>query len=414
MRGRRILLTAALVCLGGWLIYLLAGRAISAELARRFGETILRLGQGKFSDASSFLDHRLFEVLWLLTLGVVAGTCIYVFHLLLKRRSIRNGWVHESLLAFVILNLWVGFAGNTCLFWATLYTGQSNHNLVQFHFKRLLLRENPARPQALLLGSSQTRAQIDEVRLNEILGERLWTTELHYPGARAYDLLLTMRRVASQRPDYVICYLSESYFFTGVRSEGLPYFLRLSDLADGWRFKSYPVPSAKGFGYGLLGDVLPLFRYRDAFVARVFGITFAGLGQSQYLAGLDSDLNRRARQTASSYQFNQESEFQMAALEKFIEEAQQVNAQVLLCVGQVNPTLAQALAPELRVRMRAFLESLPRRHANLKLIEEDALPPQTTEDYEDLTHATRSAQERFTRCLAAILAKMLPSQSAGN
>src|SRR5262249_7686452 len=161
-------------------------------------------------------QHRIFELLWLMTVALV---CVSIFGWASQRLerwgTRRTQWIFPAVFGFVLLNIFMGFAGNTALFWGFLGAGAGTQNLAQFHYKRILAKESGSPARAVLVGSSQTRAQIDEELLNRLLGTNLWTTELHFPGCHAYDLLLIERQIRPTRPDVIVCYLSEGYFYGG-------------------------------------------------------------------------------------------------------------------------------------------------------------------------------------------------------
>jgi len=188
--SRRFYFGACAIAIIGWIVYAVARQRIAAAIAGRFGETLLKFGQGKIRDPNLFIQHRLSEALWLATLALLLVFVQWLCNRLARARIRRERWVVQGMAAFVLLNLWIAAAMNTALFWGAMGAGAGVQNLMQFHFKRILAEENSVTDQAVLVGSSQTRAEIDEDLLNKLLGTNLWTTELHFPGSCGYDLLL--------------------------------------------------------------------------------------------------------------------------------------------------------------------------------------------------------------------------------
>ena len=406
---RRILFGTLGVLLLGWLIHVTAGAMLSQMLAARVGAALLRFGQGKFNDPALFIHRRTGELLWLITLAFLCAAGHPLLERLIRRRAgvIRWGWAAHAALGFTLLNIWMGAAGNTALFWGAVGAGAGFQNLMQFHFKRIVFEENPASRGAVLVGNSQTRAQIDEGLLNERFGTNLWTAELHFPGSHAYDLLLIERQLRRANPQLVICYLNENYFYNGSAGESVPSFFGLRELPDAWRRGAVRHLEGKGVFYGLLGDMLPLFRYREALAQRLFSASAVQLKQSQYNTSLAVDLETRAREAASRSQLDAESEFQKRAFEEFVARCQQANRRVIALDGQSNPILTRQLDPSVRTDLTSFLDQLQHGYSNLVVVRGNALPQQSSADYEDLTHVNPEAQRRFTLWLAEFIEKQV-------
>jgi hypothetical protein len=412
MNRRRLFFWAWGLVLLGWLGYGLLGNKLSQMLAARFGSALLRFGQGKFTDATVFVQHRWLDLLWLATLAVGFGSVQFLLatRLETRTRNCRCRWAVLTGAAFVWLNLWLAAAGNTALFWGVVGTGAGLQNLTQYELKRILLEENPAPVRAVLMGSSQTRAQIDEDLLNQILGTNLWTTELHFPGSHGYDLLVIERQLRRSRARFAICYLSEGYFYNGSVGEILPNFFGFCDLPDFIRRGAGRYLLGEGFCYGLLGDLLPLFRYREPLAQRFLGERTVQLKQSQHDASLKVDLEARAQELAGSCRRNGESEFQKRAFEDFVARCQRSNRQVIALAGQFNPILGRKLDPTVRSDMLSFLETLRARYPNLIVVGEGSMPLQTPAEYADLTHVKPEAQRRFTVWLAGFLETLLSAK----
>lgn len=400
----------------GWLIHVTAGAMLSQLIAARVGAALLRFAQGKFNDPALFIHRRTGEVLWLITLAFLCAAAHSLLQRLIRRRAsvVRWGWAAHATVGFALLNLWVGAAGNTAIFWGVIGAGAGFQNLMQFHFKRIVFEENPATPRAVLVGNSQTRAQIDEQLLNERLGTNLWTAELHFPGSHAYDLLLIERQLRRADPQFVICYLNESYFYNGTGGETVPNFFGVRDLFDGWRSDTVWHLEGKGVFYGLLGDVLPLFRSREAFAQRVLGAGAAQLKQSQYNTALAADLESRAREAAGKSRLGGVSEFQKAAFEEFVARCQRANRRIIALDGQCNPILTRQIDPAMRMDLSAFLDQMKARYTNLVVVPGTTLPPQASADYEDLTHVNPEAQHRFTEWLAVFMKTQLNQAPAAS
>jgi hypothetical protein len=278
---------------------------------------------------------------------------------------------------------------------------------MQFHFKRILLEENPMSRRAVLMGSSQTRAQINEELLNQRLGTNIWTAKLTYAGVQGYDLLLMERQITRAHPRVVICYVTEGYFYMGPTSATFPYFFQFRDLPDEWRRDGGRYLLGKSLFAGLFGDLLPLFRCREMSAQRLFGFLILNLNQLQYDRALQPDLEARARENAAGFHLSGVSDFEKQAFEDFVARCQQANRQVILLVGNYNPILARQIDPAIRADMTRFLDRLKNHYPCVVLVPPGDLPEQTPADYEDLTHVNRDMQCRFSENLADQLPKLL-------
>ena len=412
MKRRHYYLIAWVCLLAAWIGYAVVGAGLARLVAHRFGGLVLRIGQGKFSDVAVFLQHRERDLLWLATLALVwAGAHLLLERLARSRPSWdRARWAIHGLAGFVCLNLFVGAAMNTGLYWGALGAGAGFQNLMQFHLKRILLEENPILRRAVLVGSSQTRAEIKEEILNDRLGTNLWTTELHYPGSQAYDLLLVERQIRHANPQFVICYLSAGYFYQSNPEEpGLPNLFGFGDLPDALHSGAIHFLHPRSVAYGLLGDLLPVFRCRDILAQRLLGATVVNLKQEEYDTSREMNLDQRAKEIAPNVRVLPSTSFQKEALERFVARCQQADRTVILLAGIFNPLLEQRINPAVRADLMQFLTDLKHRYSCVVLMTEDEMPVQTAADYEDLTHVNEAMQQRFSEFLAAQLKKIIDS-----
>ncbi len=408
MKKRYLAIGFLLVPLLAWLSCAVFARPISVRIAQRWGPRIIGAGDGKFSDAAIFLQHRFIEGAWLATL--LAGLTVLSIALsavLARRLPPLWKWIPYSVAGFIGVNAWIKFAGATTLFWCLFWNGKgTTDNLTQFHIKLLLMDENRAPTKVVLAGSSQVRTQIDARLLNAQFGSNFFTTELHFPGNHTFDFLFLNRELEGHKADVVVCYLSEGNFYNGGVSDGFSFFFSFRDLLEFFRIGGKPKWSLKSLGYGLLGDVLPLFWLREPITERVMGAPLARLRQTQLESSLGPDLHQRAIAAAPAYRVDEQSAFCFGAFEEFVAQCRTQKRTVVLCCGQTNPILAHQLDPALRARMLAFLRGLAARYGNVVLMDESDLPTQTEADYEDLVHATTNARTRFTAALAARLQRL--------
>jgi hypothetical protein len=397
-----------------WGLYGLFAGPASSSLSSRFGPRILAGGDGKFADPQPFVKKRLED-----TVVLATSVCllILVYQALAAYATRRwpppASWIAQGWCAFVCLNILAAIAAHTALFWCLLYTGKNHiNNDTQWHIKQALMKENEAPSQAVLLGSSQTRAQIDTKTLNDRLGQNLWTTELHFPGSSIYDMGLCLERLPEHRIDYVITYLSEPcFYFNGRNDERLMYFFGFKDLASYWTLGPGR-PSFDRYSLcGLLGDIFPLYQVWEPLADRIQTWKTENQNQAQYDASLDSNLVSRARGAVKFYSFGSECDFQKKAFTAFAKMCAARHCRLVVCCGQLNPILERALDPSLRPDMVAFLRGQAAKDANIVLLEESQMPRQLESDYEDLNHVNAATRQRFSQYIAEVLTKLASANS---
>ena len=405
-------LTKILIALGtiSSIVLLAVARPAGTYLTAQLGQKILAIGKGKISNPDLFISGRILEAGILLGLAILLLlACTYLFR---RFKAGMNAWAPLALCVFVAFNLWLFAATKTCLFWVGLYTGSATSNVTQFAFKKELLDEHRTPRQAILLGSSQTQAQIDENILNNRLQGKLWTTELHFPGSHALDMLLVLRRLHGEPGDQIICYLSEYYFHTGLHSTAAPYFVNLSDIPTlnrlGWQREMFTQPYAMGF----LANALPIFACREPLSNRLLGTAMNSLEQFRHDANLETNLLERAEEHAAIFKVDRNSDLQKAAFEEFVAEASRQKRRVILLEGGVNPILGRKIAPEIRADMQQFLQKIAREHSHVTLIPEKELPEQPPAAYQDLTHVTKEVQAQFSEWLASYLQRQFATNFA--
>ena len=395
-----------LLCCGAGLsvLLLLIAKPAGTFLAQRFAEKILAIGQGKISSPDLFVSGRLFEAGWLLALFVVLALILFLARKNFQSR--KSGWAPLCICAFIAANLWLFAALRTALIWAALTTGGSNSNFTQFQFKQQLLDEHRAPRRAILLGSSQTQAQLDENILNQQLAEKIWITELHFPGSHALDLLIVLRRLRAEPADTIVCYLSEYYFYAGANSTTVPYFFHAEDIALlknlGWSEKLMTQP----FAMGVLAQIIPAFACREPFAYKLLGPTFNSIEQTRHDTSLETNLTARAESSAKVFALDANAALQKTTFLEFVKEAGRQNRRLVLLEGQVNPVLAEKIPGAIRDDMRHFLRQLATNNPHVTLIPEGDLPPQPAFAYTDLTHVTKEFQTKFSTWLAARLQSM--------
>jgi hypothetical protein len=417
MKSRKLIISLAAFSAAAWGLFAVFGKTLAGALDARFGSRVLQIAAGKTTDSRMFIQMRLRETGLLLTAAALIALAHLLAVSLIKRRTLpRLGWIFSALSGFVCLNAFAVVATHTVLFWSLLFTGTgTTHNFTQYQIKRGLMREMLAPKQAVLLGSSQTRAEIDEGLLNDRLGTQLWTTELHFPGSQVYDMLLSLEDLPPVKVDYVICYLSEGYFYVHSTADGMMFFLNFRNLPEFYGMGGAFTHPGRYFAYGLLGNALPLFRLRDPLLGRILGHSMMDLSQEEWNQSLDKDLAGRARFAEAGYHVGPDTVFQKKAFGVFAAKCRERHSVLIVCCGQMNPVLARAIEPSLRADMLAFLRGQAAQDTNIVLLDEADLPPQTEKDYDDLTHVNQAAQMRFSEFIAGVLEKLMhPNQPSGH
>jgi len=390
-----------------WLGFWLTGDWLAGGLNKYFGQKLMTLGDGKFSDPVVFIRGRLRDFLWLST---AATGLIWIVFALGRRWATRFlkvwRWVPYSILAAVAGEVWLRAAISTGLFWMLFWNGVGEtHSEVLFRLKLASLREDKAPVKMVVLGNSQARAQVDERIINRQLAGQAWMMELHFPGIRAYELLLQDDLLPQGSTQVIVTYLSEMTFYTGASSEALPYFFGWRHLPEFYNLGGHRVPWTRMMSYGLLGDTLSYFFVRDVAAQRVLGRPITQMTTAQ--AAEPPDLDLRARKWLAQFRTDAAVEFEKKSFSRFAERCRQKDRWLVVCAGQLNPVMGKLIPAEIRQDFSQYLRGLAAANDHVILLDESNLPAQSTSDYEDLTHVTPAAQARFSEHLAERLRKEL-------
>jgi hypothetical protein len=175
MTSRKFIISMTGFSAAALVLYAVLGSTLAHALDVRFGPRVLQMAAGKTTDSRMFIQMRLREAALLLSAAALIALAQLLAASLINRKTPpRWAWVLSGLSGFVCLNAFALVASHTVLFWCLLFAGTgTTHNYTQYQIKWGLMREMQAPKQAVLLGSSQTRAEIDEGLLNDRLGTRL-------------------------------------------------------------------------------------------------------------------------------------------------------------------------------------------------------------------------------------------------
>jgi hypothetical protein len=391
---------------GSWVAFALAGGQAAKLLAERFGTALLRVAGGKFDDPALFILGRLREFLLLTTVAMVLMLLVKAVHHALKRWHLPRPIESLAVAAAILfaLNGFVGVAGRTVLFWSLFYDRNYVDNFAQYQIKTALLREIKGRGRAILIGNSQTNTNIDEVTMNGMIGTRLWSTELTQPGARGFDLLTLTRKMPLQQGDLIICYLSEVFFY-GDGSGGVAAdFFCFTELPDVLDLQGIDQFAPGAIRTGLIGQALPLYRYRNSFSHKILGWSLVNLEQVRFDTSLESDLEAQARRRAPLLHEGTTSTFEKAAFTRTVNELTSKGCSTLLIAGHTHPALQRQMDPALRESMLQYLTAIQADgNGRVTVIDGSRLKFPVTSDFVDLVHFNKHAQLQFTQALVAHL-----------
>jgi len=402
-----------IVPLALWLAVAVLGAKTAAWMDARFGPRILAGANGKFVNVRAFLEHRFMDMALIATAACVLILLYgWISDWISRQVATPGRWVLQGWSAFVCLNLFVGVAAHTALFWSVLYTGKEKiQNYTQWRVKEALMREASTPSQAVLLGTSQTRAQIDSRVLNARLGSKLWTTELHFPGSFPYDLTLCLERLPNVKIDYVITYMSEANLYFDFNTGRLMYFFGLRDLPAYLNLGRQRAPLDGYALSGLLGDVFPVYQVWDSVAARARIWEKVDTAQAQYDTALGNDIKQRAIRAAGTMRLGPASDFHKREFDLFAQGCQQRGARLVICLGQANPMFDRAVDPAVHRDMLAFLREEARKDSNIVLLEPSDLPFQKESDYEDVMHVNAETRQRFSEYIVGVLENLLEGKN---
>ena len=192
MKGR-LTLWLVVVPVIVWALFEFSGDSVSSRISARFASRILAGGDGKFTNAQAFVENRLRDGAVLTTaacLLILAGR--WLSALVGRRLRTPARWIVQGWIAFVGLNVFTAVAAHTVLFWCLLFSGKDHtNNYTQWRIKQGLMKEVAAPSQAVLIGASQIRTQIDTKVLNQRLGRKGLDHRTAFPGKLSlrYDSL---------------------------------------------------------------------------------------------------------------------------------------------------------------------------------------------------------------------------------
>lgn len=403
---KRLEISAIVLVAVSWLAYAVAGATISRLAATRCQAMLARISGGKFDDPVVFIQGRIREVLVLMTVAVVLWLVGTAIHRLLQRHhqwQPAHGLV-MGLAAFLLLNVFAAVSGATVLFWAAFFNKAQVDNFAQYQIKRALLPEVKAPKRAILIGNSQTNRSIDEVLMNQMIGKRLWTTELTQPGAHSFDLLTLTRNMPLAKGDLVICYLSEVFFFGDGRGGVVSDFFGFAECPDLIQLGGWSLYSPGSIRSGLIGQILPIYHYRNSLSQKALGWSLVNVRQLQFDTSLEPDLERQAQRRAPDLKAGSNYEFEQAAFARMVGELSAKGCDTLLIAGHIHPALQRHMNPALRQAMRGFLARLQARgNGRVTVVDGARFFEPVPGDFLDLVHFTDDSQQRFTRKLVAYL-----------
>jgi hypothetical protein len=403
--NRRQPLPLALCALaaGSWLTFRLIGMDAARLIAKKFGAILLRASNGKFDDPVLFVHGRLREILTLVTVALALWLMGSATRRILKRtdRSPGARGLQHAAVLFISLNIFVGACGGTVLFWSIFYDKKQVDNFAQYQIKRDLFTELHGRRRAVLIGNSQTNRCIDEVAMNAMVGPQLWTTELTQPGARGFDMLVLSRDIPLKRGDWVICYVTEINFYGMGSGIVAADFLHFGDVPDLAEFHGWNQLAPGSIRSGLLGRVLPLYRYRNSLSHRLLGWEMTRVHQVRHDSAVNPDPEAQARSSASKLGIGKGAEFEQAAFVRMADELSEKGCTLIVIAGNLHPALAKRIAPEVRDNLAGFFKSLKHRHPDhVVIVDGSRFFVPDADSFLDLVHFTDKAQQRFTHDLA--------------
>jgi len=403
---KRLQMPAVVLVVVSWLTYAVAGSAISRLAAKRFNVFLARVSGGKVADPALFIQGRIRELLILMTVALVLGLIGTVLNRWLKRhdRWQRAHGLIMGLAGFALLNVFVAFAGTTVLFWSAFFNKIQVDNLAQYQIKRALMPEAQGRRRAILIGNSQTNRSIDEVLMNEMIGKRLWTTELTLPGTHSFDLLTETRNMPLGHGDIIICYLSEVFFFGNGKGGVVSEFFGFEEIPDLIKLGGWDLFTPSSIRSSLAGQILPLYRDRSSIAHKVLGWPLINLKQLEFDRSLEHDMERQAARRAPQLKAGVTYGFDQAVLTRMVDELSARGCDTLLIAGHVHPALQRHMDPALRQSMCGFLEQLQTcGNGRVTVVDGARFFQPVSSDFVDLVHFNDDAQKRFTRKLIEYL-----------
>ncbi len=388
MTDRALLLTALLLG-AGWLLFGVSAQSVSTLLAARYPNLISQMGGSKVPEMVPFVSARLHDAVSLATLAWVVAAALIYFTRYLERHSHRHSiFLTGGLGIFVLLNVAVYCAGSRALFWlALLGLGGGLQNNAQFRAKEILLNEVSIHPRLVLVGSSQSNAQIKEERFNRRVAGAAWMVELHFPGSLAEDVFYVTRRWDARQADAFVYYVSPLSFYSANYSAIGRDLFRFRDLPAAVQLGTWARFSPDLKRYVVLGATLPLFQYREALQRALLGATHADKALPE-----TTSLHR----DTSTIQADASSVHQKALFRQMLTRLGQQGQRIFIIGGQFNPNAQRQMAPGVQEEYEAFLKACAQENPHVSLVWQDELLIQPPEAYRDETHVLEETAQQFT------------------
>ena len=400
-----VMLATAVVAVA-WAVFACCGNQVAGVLASRFERILQRVANGKFEDPVVFVHGRMMECLILLAVAVALWLLGWVVFRHPRMRSLPPmvAGLGLGLWGFCCLNVLAWVAGQTVVFWSLFYDKAQVDNFAQYQIKNTLIREIHGKHRVILIGNSQTNRSIDEVAMNKAGGGKLWATELSQPGAKGFDLLTLTRQMHIGQGDVVVCYLSEIYFYGGGSGAVAAEFFSFRELPDVFALRGWDLFPDGAIASGLLGRVLPLYRFRNSLAHRLLGWQLTSLKQREFDQSLEEDLEAQANRRGGQLQEGRSSAFEQAAFSRMVAEVAGKGASLVLIAGHNHPALQRHMNPALRADLTGFLARLESNHpGRVTVIDGGKFFQPVEADFADLVHFTDPAQQRFTAALTGYL-----------
>lgn len=403
-QSNTVMKLAAAATVGLWIGYFTLAGLLSTALARLVGSLITDKTRGLVPDPTLFFRQVLFESVVLLTTVLILVVIASYAPMLCRKYRIEGFYRYTlvSVLIFASVNVFVGMAANTTLYWLGSYLAYPN--LKQSFFNtNLTLLENAKTPKTVaIVGSSQGQSQFDAGIMNQAFYPETQFANLSYPGAKAWDFNLLFGKYQRLQPDVIVVYVSVMNFYdkTSGSSRIIP-LVTASSLPEIIQYQKDGFIDQQDLIHGLISLALPLYQSRRNIELALLG-PLAEKGFAIQRARAHTPLAEPKRHYADRFLISELSDYQKLSFQSFVARNLDAGFKVVVVKGQVSPKLEKRLQPGILEDYEQFIDDTKAQFPTARILDE-SVPRHVTAVYDDFMHINNTERASFTKSIIKLI-----------
>lgn len=393
-----------------WLVFAFFGQIIADLAEAKLGPQILSATKGRIFDPNQFVHDRLYDIAYLISIGILATAAIEaVVYGLGRVMHERWRFVPVAAMSFVILNGAVLLASRSASFWLPSTILASSMRLANAKLSEQILWQNAKGRTGMVLGSSQANAQLGVEYLNKILEEDTLFAEQSYCAGHPMNVLM-LQDGWQKHPDVAIWYLSilDIYNHIELGSAAQP-LMTATTQKDVMELQGDEAMGRLRMRYAKLGRTIPMFRIRRTSEFALFGTTGVPRITNRNRT-MDAEAER-ARQRARMIEvltvgtdpptYETACQFQRGCIRRVVQRFDEHGTKLVVITGHVHPEVESQM-PEKRAELLRLLREMESQSNNVFVIDNE-LPRPTADEYRDFTHLDDSKRFEYTSKVVELL-----------